>query len=270
MFRRYFLITIMLIFTVHALMIQNHLVHYRKGESNFFSSRARAQEAFCSTANIALLGSSISGRIPGHVNGAGELANYSADGYTFAQGLKWLEMPRNRHYHTVIIESNTIDGAEFGDSLKLASWEILGARVKPLSASARPSSIIYSALISSSDTSVGGKNFHFINYQVEFGSSFHQRNWVALEYHHNVLGKLSEIKKTGANIAFVEYPAGQRSLQTYSQRLPFIEWLCNNLNAKFYDCSSLEKEQHINLTDGVHMDQNGAINFFYAIKEHQF
>lgn len=245
---------------IHALIVHGGFIEYSKGESNFFSSRARSQAALYSDAKIVLLGSSITGRIPNCDSGNNLIANFGADGKTFESGFSWLYQRGVRTGDFIFIETNMIHGMTNSDFPPITQWENLGAKIPLLRANYRPSGLLYSLLRNYRDaddkirTSI--QDFDYKAFLRMDGSVFEPD-----ASHADLLAQLKKIKQSGANIIFVEYPSGRRSLESMQNRLPLILWLRKELDIPFYDFTSMLGNNKITLSDGVHLDSKSAYAF---------
>lgn len=124
----------------------------QKGESNYFSSLARIQEGSRNEPQVMLLGSSRTGRLPDRANGVVGVANLGCDGASAVVSLRAMVRGEILAAPTVLIEGNTLYKAATDPDPGLARamespWFRVGERWRSLSATARPSSILYSYLL---------------------------------------------------------------------------------------------------------------------------
>jgi hypothetical protein len=265
-FYRIFLLSFLLLGVLQSLSVRGRWLPYQKGASNFFSSTARAQAGLVSNAPIALLGSSIAGRIPGVESGNSLIANFGVDGNTFQQGLKWIKL-KEKPYAMIIIETNMIHGISSEHRLdSIPFWQKMGIAIPEAAAYARPSARIYSMLRNKNDHFDANKSL------IPLPQSSKQQgidlvNYSATSEQKNLLGLLMNWKKQGSEIVFVEFPSGERSKNSYPQRKPWIAWLSQNLDAPFYDFSCAIYHKSFTLSDGVHLDQKSAIIFANTLSE---
>jgi hypothetical protein len=265
-FFRNFLLSFLALGVLHSLSVRGQWLPYQKGASNFFSSCARAQAGLGSDAPIALLGSSIAGRIPGVESGNPLIANFGADGNTFQQGLRWIKL-KEKPYAMIIIETNMIHGISSEHRLdSIPFWQKMGIAIPEVAAYARPSARIYSMLRNKNDHFDANKSLIPLpQWSKQHGLDL--VNYTATSEQKNLFGLLMNWKKQGSKIVFVEFPSGERSKNSYPERKPWISWLSQNLDAPFYDFSSPIYQKSFRLSDGVHLDQKSARNFARTIEE---
>lgn len=244
----------------HAISVRGKWLPYSKGESNFFSSLARSQAALHSEAPIAVLGSSITGRVPGVEAGNPSIANFGADGQTFQEGLSWM-VSREKSFSLIVFETNKIHGVPKDLPTKnLTFWRKLGARVPEISAYSRPSARLYSLLRGDSLA-----HHHESMPLHPVGTHIQQTEnndpFVPSEEEQNLLALCKQLQEQGSRIALVEYPAGVGYNDSLPARKPFILWLSRCLSVDFYDYSAKEYKDMVSHTDSVHLDSTSAVKF---------
>lgn len=265
-FTHILIITLAVLFGSHSFLIRSGLISYTKEASNFFSSRARAQAAVYSDAKIILLGSSLSGRIPGCESGNMTIANFGVDGQTFAAGLRWLNLRRNKQDDVVILETNMIHGLKNTVFGEISLWEKLGTKIPELRASSRPSAMLYSALKNGFQAKRGNWD---VDHEVDVRNYlvYNESNFQPKEEDLLLLSELTKIQHAGGKVVFVEYPSGDRSIDSFSSRKSRITWLASKLNSSFYNFSHLVEEGVVQLSDGVHLDADSAKVFSSIIQQ---
>lgn len=139
-------------FALQALALRAAGGSTRKGESNYFSSVARIQEATRGEPRVMLLGSSRTGRLPGRTRGAEGVANLGCDGASAVVALRAIARGELDPAPVLLIEGNTLYKAATEPDPGLAEaiaspWFGIGCRVPMLGATARPSSLIYNFLL---------------------------------------------------------------------------------------------------------------------------
>lgn len=123
-----------------------------KSESNYFSSVGRIQAAASQEAEILLLGSSITGRLPDRANGFMGLANMGCDGGSAVDALRAMDEGLLPVAPVLVVETNTLHLAlrggpsEVGRAMR-SPWFQVGTRAPLLSAYGRPAAFAYSALL---------------------------------------------------------------------------------------------------------------------------
>jgi hypothetical protein len=120
-----------------------------KGESNFFSSLARLQNAAAKPAKVALVGSSITGRLPDRGSGFPGIVNVGIDGGSSFDGLRAIDEGIIQVTDEVVIEINTLsvglhaEGVQVAGSLN-SPWFRAGLKCPTLSYGSRPTGLFYS------------------------------------------------------------------------------------------------------------------------------
>jgi hypothetical protein len=141
------------LFVLQALALRASGGRTAKGESNYFSSLARIQTGIAAPrARIYLLGSSLTGRLPDRSRGFWGVANLGCDGGGAVDTLRALHDGRLPVAPVLVVEANTLHraaegrGSEVGRAIG-APWFRVGCRVPWLGATARPSALLYNALM---------------------------------------------------------------------------------------------------------------------------
>lgn len=123
--------------------------NWGKGESNFFSSLARVQNAAERPARVALVGSSITGRLPDRSSGFPEVVNVGIDGGSALDGLRAIDQGVIQVTDEVVIEINTLsvglhaEGVQVAGSLS-SPWFRAGLKFPAFAYRARPTGMFYS------------------------------------------------------------------------------------------------------------------------------
>ena len=146
------ILTLALCFAAQALALRVVGGRTIKSESNFFSSLARIQNGLRDKPDVILLGSSRIGRLPNIPSPDRGIANMGCDGGSAAITLRAIDSGILPAAPTIVIEGNTLlhdlehKGHDVADNLD-SLWFRLGCHLKNFSATARPSAILYSALL---------------------------------------------------------------------------------------------------------------------------
>ena len=123
-----------------------------KSESNFFSSLGRIQAGAGGRAEVLVLGSSITGRLPDRAQGYAGVANMGCDGGSAVDVLRAMDMGILPSAPWLVIEANTLHLAldskptEIGLAMQ-RPWFRVGLKVPGLAAYARPAAFFYSRLL---------------------------------------------------------------------------------------------------------------------------
>lgn len=139
-------------FGVQWLALKQSGGRFTKNESNFFSSIGRIQAGARSPAEIAFLGSSLTGRLPDRSHGFEGVVNMGCDGGSAVDTLRAMDRGSLPFAPVLVIEVNTMIRAVDASPSQVAlaidrPWFNVGTRVPLLSAYARPSGFFYSILL---------------------------------------------------------------------------------------------------------------------------
>jgi hypothetical protein len=168
----------------------------------------------------------------------------------------------------IIIETNLMHGLPKEKLIDHVSlWQRVGTRHPEVAAYARPSAQLYSlARASRGFSSLNKEKVILSPVKSVMQTVDYEDSERFMEQHEKLLHILMRWKNSGSKIVFVEFPSGNRSKNSFSERKPMIMWLCQKLNATFYDFSSSAHHKPIALSDGVHLDERSSHIFANTIQ----
>jgi hypothetical protein len=230
-----------------------------KSESNYFSSLGRIQAGTVGKADVMLLGSSITGRLPDRSQGFGGFANMGCDGGSAVDALRAMDRGFLPTSPVLVIEANTLHLAlqskpsEVGAAME-RPWFQAGMRVPAISAYARPSAFFYSVLLArkiggfgdptaNEDLQVESLPTHLAAHAVELATD--ERTLIE-----ELVPLLRRLQQKGCRTVFVWLPPGR---QRGSPVAPWIETLLAESGSEWWDLGTEANRESVVLTDGVHM-----------------
>ncbi|MFM2221002.1 MAG: hypothetical protein RLZZ553_750 [Verrucomicrobiota bacterium] len=244
-----------------------------KGESNYFSTYGRFQAAASPPAEIALVGSSITGRIPGREAGNQEVANLGSDGGPALDGIRLIGMDRIETPKWLVIETNTLYGG-MGQSDTLivkgaqAPWFEVGTRFPLFGAMARPSAMLYSFFLRRSVVQ-DAEAFNVSLDQIAQGTK--EQSFELTEAEKACLNiyisELAEIQKRHCRILLVTYPAGNRNeRENWLMRYTIAE-LSKHVPLSYIDLEKQIPRNDLQFTDSVHLGSYSSAKVLASIKQ---
>jgi hypothetical protein len=243
-----------------------------KGESNYFSTLGRFQAAARGPAEIAFAGSSITGRLPGREVGNESIANLGSDGGPALDGIRMLVSGKIPLPRCLVIETNTLyGGVGFGNSLMAgledSLWFEVGTNLSLLGASARPTSMLYSALLKRPKT-LSGEVFPVrLSTPAIFESAqskhFHDGEKKRLDEYRQLLATL---KKKNVGLLLVKYPAGNISEREIWLEEATVAILSNELGILYLNLASQIPRDQLQFTDSVHLGNYSAASMVSTIQ----
>jgi hypothetical protein len=243
-----------------------------KGESNYFSTMSRFQAGAALPAEIALVGSSITGRIPGREAGNQEIANLGSDGGPALDGIRLILMGQIDLPKWLVIEANTLyGGVGQGDTLIVkgaqGSWFDVGARLPLLGASARPSSMIYSSLLRR-PVIAKGEPFPVTIDEIKASAAASTFAFTPAEQQRwDAYGKVFEIlQQRGCKMIMVNYPAGKMKEREEWLMRASIAALAQRVPMTFIDLQKQIPREAVEFTDSVHLAPQSAANVLATLK----
>lgn len=260
--------SMLLCFCFQALFVYGLDWKTGKGESNYFSTLSRFQAAAEGPAKIAFAGSSITGRLPGREIGNVDIANLGSDGGPALDGLKLLSTGRVALPQWVVIETNTLyGGIGFQESLVLRNtqgqWFMVGSRITLLSASARPSAMLYQKLLrrpkvlTSDSFSIRATKLS-LNDKIVFTKAEQERYE---EYEKSV----NMLLEKGVKVILMQFPAGrmrdkEKKLVDYT-----VSKLTETGKASYVNMEVQIPREKLAFTDGVHLNPESAAKVLSSV-----
>ena len=230
-----------------------------KSESNYFSSLGRIQAGSVGKADVKLLGSSITGRLPDRSQGFEGFANMGCDGGSAVDALRAMDRGLLPTSQVLVIEANTLQLAlqsqpsEVGAAMELP-WFQAGMRVPAISAYARPSAFLYSVLLAKK---IGGFDDLALDDDLEVESRPAHLPAPAAELPTDERALIDELvpllhrlQQKGSRTVFVWLPPGR---QPGSSVAPWIATLIAESGSEWWDLGTEATPESVVLTDGVHM-----------------
>jgi hypothetical protein len=245
-----------------------------KTESNYFSTMSRFQKAVAPGAEVAVVGSSISGRLPGREAGNSEVANLGSDGGSPLDGLTMLEERLVATPRWVVLEMNTVfSNVGFAETPAVAGtrgpWFKIGGRVPLLGAAARPSGMLYDGLLRRK------RETHATAFPLQNVPSAVAASPLELQTLSEVkqqrlmqLGRsVLAAKKSGAKVLLVRYPAGPLTPLQREEMDTAIAWLHRETHSPYLDLQSQIPDSALTFTDSVHLGPKSAADLLATLCE---
>jgi hypothetical protein len=265
---RYFtilMLTLAACFGVQALALRAAGGRTTKSESNYFSSLGRIQAGTVGKAQVMLLGSSITGRLPDRSQGFDGFANMGCDGGSAVDALRAMDQGLLPMAPVLVIEANTVhlalkrDPSEVGLAME-SPWFQAGMRVPAVSAYARPSAFAYSRLLA---RKIGGFGDPAAAEDLQVPSrparfTFSTAEPLATDERaliDELLPLLHRLQQRGCRTVFVWLPPGRPS---GSPVPPWLATLVADSNSEWWDLGTEADPSLIVLTDHVHMSAPSA------------
>lgn len=244
-----------------------------KTESNYFSTLSRFQGACAPGAEIAVSGSSITGRLPGREAGNQTVANLGSDGGSPYDGLKLIAEGVVSPPRWLVLETNTLfNGAGYAEmpAVKGARghWFAIGGHVPLVGAAARPSGMLYARLLSRGWNG-RGEPFalaHGPRIMGPAGPHTFEFSTVEKERLAGLNQMLSKIRTSGVRILLVNYPAGAMKAREIERMNAAIAIISNDAQAPYLDLGSAIPRESLSFTDSVHLGPASASRILDTIE----
>lgn len=231
-----------------------------KSESNYFSSIGRIQAAASRKAEILLLGSSITGRLPDRANGFTGLANMGCDGGSAVDALRAMDVGLLPVAPVLVVETNTLQLAlkggpsEVGRAMR-TTWFQVGTHAPLFSAYARPAAFAYSALLARKiggfgDPEAGpdlGANAGPVRLAPPSAELDPGRGQALAE---ELVPLLQRLRAKGCRVVFVDLPPAGSAR---SAPEPWLHAIIAASGSEWWNLGGQADPAAIVLTDGVHM-----------------
>lgn len=243
-----------------------------KTESNYFSTFSRFQAGAKPAAMIALAGSSITGRLPGREVGNQDIANLGSDGGSAMDGLRLITEGRIDTPSWLVIEVNTLYRAVcIGETLiykgAQSPWFVVGAKQPLLGASARPSGMLYAALLRRpkilvangfqvSETTISPPAVGLLD-------KFTKGERMIFD---SYVSQLQQLQARGVNIMIANYPAGEMTEQEKFLMEVTLAELRKSVKLKYVDLRNQIPRQELQFTDPIHLGPASAASVLQTIR----
>jgi hypothetical protein len=255
-----FLLTLAACFGIQALGLRAMGGRTAKSESNYFSSLGRIQAGTVGEADVMLLGSSITGRLPDRSQGFEGFANMGCDGGSAVDALRAMDRGLLPVAPVLVIEANTLQLAlqrkpsEVGVAME-RPWFQAGMRVPAISSYARPSAFFYSLLLA---RKIGGfgdpatdEDLQVTSRPVRLdGSGAEPLAGNERSLIDELVPLLHRLQQKGCRTVFVWLPPGR---EPGSPTPPWIAALVAGSGSEWWDLGTEANRERVVLTDGVHM-----------------
>ncbi len=245
---------------LHFIVIKLDVVSAGKTESNYFSNRARLQHASAQrSADVAFVGSSITGRLP--CQETNNLMNLGFDGDSSMRGLIAMKSGIFKQPSVCFVEVNRlISSAHSNEKIALTAIDKLAESVPNVKSDNRPSSLIYRALYdwkreSSVDANLGEP--FLIEFEKPRYQSYDSRQLKQLEKFRdvaNVIQCLSD--KTRFILVF--FPVGYHSVDWPAGSPDDGRLLASALQLEFLDLHHTKLDNPLRFSDSTHLDEQSA------------
>lgn len=236
-----------------------------KSESNFFSSLGRIQAGAMGSPEMMLLGSSITGRLPDRAQGFPGVANLGCDGGSAVDVLRAMDEELLPVAPVLVIEVNYLHRALDPTPSEVGSvigkpWFRTGLRFPQISAYARPSAFVYSALLERRIGPASGlgrdrglnvaSRPRRLDVPSVSGIGYSERRLID-----ELVPRLKRLQQRSCRLVFVWLPPGRPD----GAALPaWIEVLIAESGSEWWDLSTAVDPKLVELTDGVHMAADSA------------
>lgn len=243
-----------------------------KSESNYFSSLARIQSGGNDQPKAMLLGSSMTGRLADRARQVPGIANLGCDGGTALVTLRAIDqglLPAASH---LVVEANTLiydldgRGKETAAALH-QSWFRWGKILPNISATARPSAFVYSALMARKL----GKESHTLSplpltshpeipSRSEIASLPEESERLAEE----VSSILARLKSRGTQTLIIYLPGGPRT----PAMLDLGRSIAARSGSPWWDLAENLPDGSVGFTDSLHLDAASAGKVMLTLQDY--
>ena len=235
-----------------------------KSESNFFSSVGRIQAGAYANEKIAVLGSSITGRLPDSAQGFAGISNMGCDGGNGIDTLRAIDKGILPTAPWIFIEANTLQLSLDSKPTEISRtmeglWFQLGIKHPSISAYSRPSAFFYSRLLAKK---IG--NYSEAEAKRGFGLSTLPTPiteipaQVTSDAENKIIAEVSEIiqrlHQKNSKVAFVWLPPPRAE----DKAPDWIMKLVATRQSSWWDLGQEVPLHEVKLTDSVHMDAVSA------------
>ncbi len=244
-----------------------------KTESNYYSTLSRFQGAIAPGAEIALSGSSISGRLPGREFGNPDVANLGSDGGSPLDGLtllsegvvgrpKWLVVEINTAFNSLgFADTPAVEGSR-GPCFKI------GGKVPLLGASSRPTGMLYGYLLGRRWKGVAEP---FALKEVPSPlppSPLQQAQLTDLQKERIQLltDCILKARQNGVRVLLARYPAGPMKQRQIDEIQTVAARIHEKTGVPFLDLESQIPRAQLTFTDSVHLGPESAARILATLR----
>lgn len=254
-------------FAVQALVVYGLGWTAVKDASNYWSSFNRLQAAMRPGAEMVVVGSSITGRLPGREAGNEAVANLGIDGASMRDGLAMLAEGIVPAAPLVAVEMNTLQAAVEQPLSALGKtagglWTAIGNAVPLLGAGARPTGVLYSAVMrrmrSDAGRRIDGESWIIPSPCVKHGDGKNKVMGEDRRIADELVRHIRALQDRGSSILLVSYPPGNvRPIFTERQEA-LVTFLSAATGAPYLDLVQALDGKPLEFTDGVHLGRDSA------------
>ncbi|BCU76920.1 hypothetical protein [Luteolibacter sp. LG18] len=240
-----------------------------KTESNYFSSLIRFQAAASGPAELTVVGSSITGRLPGREMGNPDVANLGTDGGSSADGLRLLCDGRMRTGKWVILETNTFlrvvldPPSTMLDSVGGAAFRA-GAGVPALGYSARPTGMLYGKLL---NRKAGGGEVQVFPLAADAApvAEAPVAGQEATRYA-GLVDMIGQLQAKGCRVLLVEYPSEPMAPEVRAMTDRGVAYVTARTRVPFLDLARQIPRDRLTFTDTVHLSPGSARDVLESLR----
>jgi hypothetical protein len=261
-----------LCFFVQSYLFFNCNAAAGKGESNYFSTLSRMQFSAVEPAQITLVGSSITGRLPGREAGNVDIANLGSDGGSSLDGLRLISMQKIPTTKWVVIEANTLFvGVGYKDPpiIKGAQgfWFETGVCLPLLGASARPSSMLY-ARLQGRKKLINGDSFLVTPSNISLLEDDFSKNFTKDEKKRflDYVEIIDKLIKLDVKVIIAHYPSASRSERESYLIRKTVDKLTKRFHVIYVDLEKQIPGASLKFSDSVHLSSESAARILNTIK----
>ena len=267
-------LTLALCFAAQGYALRTAGGRFLKSESNFFSSLGRIQAGAQGQADVLLLGSSITGRLPDRAQGYQGFANMGCDGGSAVDALRAIDAGILPTAPIMVVETNTLHLAlddkptEIGQALR-KPWFKWGLKIPAIASYGRPSAYFYSKLLAKRIGTFGAPELDsdldvttlplVPNTALVRPLEAREESLVA-----EVAAILGRLKARGVHVVFVWLPPARSGGATTPE---WIVELARRASVPNWELGKDARQDWIQLTDGVHMAAPSAARTVVSLRK---
>ncbi|MFD0892776.1 hypothetical protein KBB96_15240 [Luteolibacter ambystomatis] len=242
-----------------------------KTESNYFTSLSRFQAAASGApAEFTLVGSSISGRLPGKEVGNSKVANLGTDGGCLTDGMRMLVEGRVKAGKWIVLESNTIERAvkyEASPILKAVGGPVFraGTHLPVFSYQARPSGMLYDRLLKRPAGDTTTRRFPLARTTLPKG--IQPRDALEKKTLDELIRMIAMLRESGSRIILVEYPSAPMRPEGREVTDRATAYVAEMADVPFVNLEQQIPHENLQFTDGVHLAPGSARAVLDSLQE---
>jgi len=242
----------------------------QKTESNYFSSLIRFQAAGGEAPPLTVVGSSITGRLPGRETGNHEVSNLGVDGGSARDGITMLLDGRMHAGAWVIVEVNSIERVVLdppSSMLKAVGGPVFAAGVKlpVLSYSARPTGMLYGKLLNRQPAAADAAHvFPLALTEPQPTAPFaDERERQRMD---ELVTNINKLKQAGSRVLLVEYPSGPMGEKTRALTDRDTAYVAREAHVPFANLAKQIPRDQLTFSDPVHLNPTSARDVLASLR----